>query len=776
MALLAALYLQLRSQTRDYSFQAHRLTIDAGHLLLSAVLLYILLAGLWALSAHFLGRASGLPYKRALDEDFWTWSPLFFLALAPLALKHYLGREDLAARTGLWLALILLAVVYLKIIRWIQIGRTSPLIGAAWAKRFLELPPRRKLPILFLFAVLVYNAASIVMMANGGAPGGDEPHYLLVTQSLLSDGDLDLTNNYERGDYHAYLPPQIILKPHGALGVKPGKIYSFHSPGVSFYLLPFVAVSKLFGPKALEPLARLGLSLIGALFGLQIYLLARREFNREKLALALWFLVGFTSPVLFYSINIYPEIFAALFSLLVFRLLRDPVRLTAGRLAACGALLSALIWFHALKYLFLIIPLILYAFWVLWKKRAGFGAWAAFLGPAAVLGAFYFGFQLHFYGSLNPTAVSWRGSMDGRESLSYLKQLFVGIPFRYRLETLAGYFFDQRDGLLFYAPIYFFSFLGFVALLKRRAKTAFLVLGLTLPYILVSAFLTVRGGYAPPARLLVAIIWAPAMFLGAYLASGEKRGFALPFRIAAGWSLLAGGILLHNALAMYQETTQGITERSGALFTLISNLHRSLPRILPSFLKLEDGRWAPNLVWPLLLALLIGAYALARKPRKLWPFGGHLLFAGAALTLFFFWFVSVPRLSLGAPRTAEPASKEALTFYGLSRNAHLHPPSRFEIVEDGRDYDFYFTSPRRILRLGVEYGSEKGDYELDIRFFDGATAHFPTRRSLERAEFEAPPAYRLGKAFLYKVTIHLVNRSDVITGIDPYLLALDPVR
>jgi hypothetical protein len=94
MALLAALYLQLRSQTRDYSFQAHRLTIDAGHLLLSAVLLYILLAGLWALSAHFLGRASGLPYKRALDEDFWTWSPLFFLALAPLALKHYLGRED----------------------------------------------------------------------------------------------------------------------------------------------------------------------------------------------------------------------------------------------------------------------------------------------------------------------------------------------------------------------------------------------------------------------------------------------------------------------------------------------------------------------------------------------------------------------------------------------------------------------------------------------------------------------------------------------------------
>src|SRR6186997_3441458 len=29
---------------------------------------------------------------------------------------------------------------------------------------------------------------------------GDEPHYLMVAQSLLADGDIDVANNYQRND------------------------------------------------------------------------------------------------------------------------------------------------------------------------------------------------------------------------------------------------------------------------------------------------------------------------------------------------------------------------------------------------------------------------------------------------------------------------------------------------------------------------------------------------------------------------------------------------
>ncbi len=776
MALLSALFLQLRSQTAGYSFGAHRWAVDPGHLLISAALLYVLLVGVWALSAHFLGRASGLSYKRSLEEDFWTWPPLLFLGLTPLALRHYLTRDDLAARLELWLTAVLLAVIYLKIVRWIEIGRSTPMRGAPLARRFLDLAPRRKLPILFFTAVLVYNAGAALMVANGQAPGGDEPHYLMVTQSLLADGDLDLVNNYDRGDYHAYLPAQIVLQPHTVPGARAGTAYSFHSPGVSFYLLPFAALAGLFNPGAIVFWARFAMSLIGALFGLQIYLLVRREFGRETLALGLWALTAFTSPVFFYSIHIYPEIFAALFSVLVFRLLRDPGRLTARRLLLCGTVLPAMVWFHALKYLFLIVPLVLYAGWVLWKKKAGPGAWAMFLGPAAAVGLLYLAFQFHYYGSFNPTAVSWQGAMDGRESLSFLKRMLTGIPFRFRLDTLAGYFFDQRDGLLFYAPIYFFSFFGLLDWLKRRRKTAMLVLALALPYVLVSAFLTQRAGYAPQARPLVGVVWALVLFCGASFASGEKKGFAFLFRLAAGWSLLAVWLLLRNPQALYQETTQGAMERAGALFTLLGNLHHSVTRLLPSFIKIEEWKWAPNFIWPSLLALFIGAYALVRAPRKPWPFARHLAFAGLALGIVFAWFIAVPRLALGTPRPAVLAGGDTISFYGLSRVAQMHSPARFSLLEDGRDYNFYFSSPRRIDRLRVDFGSQKGDYDLQLGFFDEAPALYATRGVLDMRVFEAPPAYRLGKAYLYRISLHLEKRSEVKTGVDPYQFALEPVR
>jgi hypothetical protein len=776
MALLAALFLQLRSRTAGFSFRAHHWAVDSGHLLLSAAILYVLLIGLWALSSHFLGRASGLLYKRSLDEDFWTWSPLLFLALSPLVLRHYLTRDDLSARLGLWLTAVLLAVLYLKAVRWRTIARTTPMIWTPLLRRFLALPPGRKLPLLFLAAVLVYNAGAALMMAGGQAPGGDEPHYLLITQSLIADGDLDLANNYDQRDYHAYLPAPIVLQPHTVPGARAGSAYSFHSPGVSFYLVPFAVLGRLFGPGAIVFWARFAISLIGALFGLQIYLLIRREFGRETLALGLWALTAFTSPVFFYSIHIYPEIFAALFSVYVFRLLRDPGRLTPRRLILCGTVLTALVWFHALKYLFLIVPLALYALWVLWKKKARPEAWAAFLGPAAVVGALYFAFQFHYYGSFNPTAVSWQGAMDGRESLSFLKRMLTGIPFRFRLDTLAGYFLDQRDGLLFYAPLYFFSFLGLLDLIKRRRKTAGLILALVLPYVLVSAFLTQRAGYAPQARPLVGVVWALAFFCGAYLASGEKRGFAFLFRLAAGWSLLAVGLLLLNPQALYQETTQGTVDRAGALFTLLGNLHRSITQLLPSFLKIEEWKWAPNFVWPLLLAVFIGAYALVRAPRRPWPFGRHLAFAVLLLVIVFAGFVAVPRLALGTPRPAALPGGDTLSFYGLSRVAHMHSPARFSLLEDGRDYDFYFSSLRRIDKLRVDFGSTKGDYDLKLGFFDEAPDLYATRGALDMRVFENPPAYRLEKAYLYRISIHLEKKSDVRTGIDPYQFALEPGR
>ena len=57
----------------------------------------------------------------------------------------------------------------------------------------------------------IFVAAAWRLVPGPLYPGGDEPHYLVITQSLLTDHDLAIENNHARGDYLAYY--QAPLKP-----------------------------------------------------------------------------------------------------------------------------------------------------------------------------------------------------------------------------------------------------------------------------------------------------------------------------------------------------------------------------------------------------------------------------------------------------------------------------------------------------------------------------------------------------------------------------------
>ena len=46
--------------------------------------------------------------------------------------------------------------------------------------------------------------AAAAWQASPSVPSGDEPHYLIITQSLLKDHDLRIENNHRNGDYRAY--------------------------------------------------------------------------------------------------------------------------------------------------------------------------------------------------------------------------------------------------------------------------------------------------------------------------------------------------------------------------------------------------------------------------------------------------------------------------------------------------------------------------------------------------------------------------------------------
>ena len=118
-----ALILRLNVQAPDFTIRNHAFRPEAGPLLVSAVLIFVLLAGLWALISQIWTKNSRLSYKEALALDFPTYLPALFFLLAPLALVHYLTRDDLRERLGLLAAGVLLAVIYLKAVRVAQADR-----------------------------------------------------------------------------------------------------------------------------------------------------------------------------------------------------------------------------------------------------------------------------------------------------------------------------------------------------------------------------------------------------------------------------------------------------------------------------------------------------------------------------------------------------------------------------------------------------------------------------------------------------------------------------
>src|SRR4029453_3589139 len=74
---------------------------------------------------------------------------------------------------------------------------------------------------------------------------GDEPHYLIVAQSLRSDGDLDVANNYARGDSGLFGGSELQPEQHARMS-RLGTLLPVHDIGVPVVLLPaFIVATRL---------------------------------------------------------------------------------------------------------------------------------------------------------------------------------------------------------------------------------------------------------------------------------------------------------------------------------------------------------------------------------------------------------------------------------------------------------------------------------------------------------------------------------------------------
>lgn len=429
-------------------------------------------------------------------------------------------------------------------------------------------PPRSDL-LLDLLACLVFAAVGLHYAGRLQA-SGDEPHYLLMAQSLLQERDLDLRDNYERQDFLDYTPGPLV--PHYAAPRADGRPYPAHSPGLPVLLAPAYALG---GRRACLVL----LAALAALLAGESRRLAFAVTGDRAASLSAWAAAA-GPPVFFYSFHVYTEVASALGLALGLRLLLAVP--TAGRAAGAALAASALPWLHV-KMIPAAAVLGAVALWRLRGRPLG-----VFLGSAGVAAAAFVAYYESVFGRPSPLAIYGGGVPS---------DVVAGPPLR----ALLGLWLDRSFGLLPYAPVYVLSFAGVVPLLRRPPREWWPHAGVATAVLLpVLAWRMWWGGLCPPARFLVPLVPFLAVCLACAVA--ERRG---PL-VRARWALIAAGWAL--ALFMVWRPEDRL---------LLNRADR--PTRLWEYVAPAVGRFVPSLV--------------SREPRDVILTAGWIAALGAMLAL-----------------------------------------------------------------------------------------------------------------------------------------------
>ena len=460
----------------------------------------------------------------------------------------------------------------------------------------------RKAPLLAGLLGLALCAAGARAIA-GVAPTGDEPHYLILTQSLLEDGDLRVENNHAQRDYEEYYPSD--LRPHSQRRGRDGEIYSIHAPGLPALLVPAFAAGGRDG-------AVLFIAALSALGGAFFWRIAHRLTGDAGAAWFGWACAALTAPPFFQAITVFPDAPGAVLVLtgLAF-LVRDELgsQGDAGprTLALHGLALAALPWLHSR---FAPLAGVLGACIVLRLLRS-VGAprrIAAFLALPVASAALWLGFFQWIYGTPSPSAPY---SMDTFNLANALR----GFP---------GLFFDRRCGLLSHAPVMAFALVGLHTLARERRRLAIellLVAGIYLA--VVSGFGIWWGGASAPARLTAPVLPCLALAAAALWARATRASTR-----AGGALLLSVSLLVTAMLACSSDGELLQSDRAGragwlAFVSGTADLSLAVPSFVVEPTATAAGRAA---AWVVLSGL--AAWAVHRWARR-GPSPGALALATA---------------------------------------------------------------------------------------------------------------------------------------------------
>lgn len=442
-------------------------------------------------------------------------------------------------------------------------------------------------------AALTVLAVFFAIVGRKATPTGDEPHYLIMIQSVLNDGDFDLRNNYENQDYKAYYP-DVIPDPH--IIVTGERWYPVHAIGLPLLAAPVYAAGGRIGVVCL-------LTLLAAA-GLRILWSVPRLAGFEPHAAGVATTVaGLTLPLAAMASQVFPEVPAFFLVVLALRAIVAPFPSRWDRL---GFLLSVglLPWLHP-KYALLSGALLISL--ALVRRRRG--ALATLLGALSLLVASMIGHAIlsyHWYEAPLPGApiLVTQGLGPGDWLPAIIGHFFI-TPW----VGLFGVLLDQQSGLFFASPVYLLAIPG-ILLLWRQSWRLGLACGLIFAsvYLPAGSFGIWYGGYCSPARLLTPTVPVLAIGVASVLESGGRQRWKL-------FSVLAIPSFLHaylmTALPSFTRYGDPLTDHNFFIGRLERIIRGDLTPLFPSFRHPEPLTWLTAAVY--LLGIVALSAALMRR-------------------------------------------------------------------------------------------------------------------------------------------------------------------
>jgi hypothetical protein len=515
----------------------------------------------WWLLVLLVAAAAAIVHLSRLDSR--SARPLFVSGL--LILPWLPGPIPAAALT--WTGPVTL-LVWGAVLAGLAAARRSDACGTALSD------PRAAPRLAALLACGMYLGAAV--WVSGQLPGGDEPHYLVIAQSLLRDRDLQIENNHRQGDYNEYVDGE--LKPDFLRRGRNGQIYSIHAPGLPAVIAPAYAAAGYPGVVAFLAIVA------GAAAGL----LWRAGYLLTGSASAAWF--GWASgalaaPCFFLAFQVYPDGPAAALVLFACLPLLGPALPTksAGWLLR-GAALAFLPWLHT-RYAVLSFTVVCCLVFRVARAPARRRILQSLLSIPVASALAWFAYFRVLYGTFSPAAPY------GHYTQTSFGNILTGLP---------GLLLDQQFGALPNAPVYAFGILGLLTLARRRPRLALELTFIVLSYLMAAASYHMWwAGHSTPARFAVPVLLLLAV-PGAWLWH-EAR---LAATRAMGTSALAVSLAMTGVLAGPSRGALAFNDRDG--FSLALDwLNRAvdLPRGLPSFFRQTPGdAMLRAAVWVLVLA------------------------------------------------------------------------------------------------------------------------------------------------------------------------------